>query len=323
MKNRHDDLLRTNAWQHPIDKISVGRYHISAPAAADTDGILTATKRTSTTAWAASSCTVKADSAETDTLTVKAPTMMGAKPNDKIKIDLKTSSSDALSVYIDDDNEDTIVIELAKTTANKNTATLIQAAIRALGTVNGIDVSKFTCVAGGNWNTEAIATGETEAKAFADGATGDYGIITEGIKQPAEPRNITATAGGTTGDIANVAVKIVGTDFNDEPIEEELPYFTADSAGTVAGSKAFKTVTEIWLPAHDGADATTEIGFGKLFGLPYKLTNKFIQVAFNGTWETSAPTIAIDEDVLSNNTIQIANADNLDGEKDVDIFIYL
>ena len=76
MINRNDDLLRSNAWQHPVDKINVGRYHVSAPLLADTDGILTATKRTKTTAWVASNCTVKAVSAVTDTLTVTAPSML-------------------------------------------------------------------------------------------------------------------------------------------------------------------------------------------------------------------------------------------------------
>lgn len=315
--NRHDNMLRSDAWQHPIDEINVGRYYISAPKLADTDGILTAIKRVKTTAWVASRVAVKAASAATDTLTVTAPTMMGATPNG-LKIHLKTSLADTLSVTA---ATDTITINLAKTTASKNTAANIQAAIRALSVVNNIDVSGFTCAAGGNWDTDAIATGETEAKAFASGVTGDYDTITEGIKQPSEPRNITATAGGTAGDIGNVAVKVYGTNFNDEPIEEELPYFTADTAGTATGTKAFKTITKIDVPAHDGANATTEIGFGSLFGLPYKFKNKFIQVAFGGTWEASAPTISINSDELCKNTIQIAGT--LDGEKDVDIFIYL
>jgi hypothetical protein len=320
MKNRNDDLLRTNAWQHPIDKINVGRYHISAPLLADTDGILTATKRTKTTAWVASNCTVKAASAITDTLTVTAPAMLGAIPN-ALKIDLLTADDDVLAVSAADE---VITISLADTTAGNNTAAKIQAAIRALGTVNGIDVSAFTCAAGGNWDTAAVATGETDEVAFANGVTGDYDVIIfNDLVQPAEPRNITAKAGGTAGDVANVAVKIFGTDFNDEPIEEELPYFTANTAtsNTAEGTKAFKTVTAIWLPAHDGANATTEIGFGSLLGLPYKLTNKCLNVAFGGAWEASAPTVQIDADVLCKNTIQIVGT--LDGEKDVDIYLYL
>lgn len=314
--NRHDDLLRTSAWQHPIDQMSVGRYHISKPITTDTDAVLEATKRVKTTAWVASTCTVKAASAETDTLTVTAPTMLGAAPND-LKIDLKTASGDTLSVTAEDE---TITINLANTTASNNTATLIQAAIRALVEVNGIDVTGFTCTAGGNWNTAAKATGETEVKSFASGVTGDYDIIKIDKELP-EPRNLVAKSGGTAGDIANVAVKVFGTDFNDELIEEELPYFTANSATTVTGSKAFKTVTEIWLPAHDGANATTEIGIGILFGLPYKLDHKMIQVAFGGIWETTAPTIAIDADELCKNTIQIAGTP--DGTKDIDVIIFL
>lgn len=317
MINRNDDLLRTDAWQHPIDKINVGRYNIPAALLADTDYILAATKRVKTTAWVASSCAVKAASAATDTLTVTAPVMLGAIPN-ALKIDLLTADDDVLAVSAEDE---VITISLADTTAGNNTAAKIQVALRALGIVNGIDVSAFTCAAGGNWDTAAVATGETDEVAFSSGVTGDYDKITTGITQPVEPRNITAKSGGTAGDIAKVAVKIFGTDFNDEPIEEELPYFTANSATTVTGAKAFKTVTEIWLPAHDGANATTEIGFGSLFGLPFKMLNKCLQVAFDGVWETTAPTVVIDADELCKNTIQIAGT--LDGEKDVDIFIYL
>ena len=314
--NRHDDLLRTNAWQHPIDQLSVGRYHISKPIDTDTDAILTATKRVGTTAWVASTCAVKAVSAVTDTLTVTAPVMMGAAPN-SLKIDLKTSAADTLSVTA---ATDTITINLAKTTASKNTAALIQAAIRDLGVVNKIDVTAFTCTAGGNWNTAAVATGETEAQAFANGVTGDYDEITD-LKQPTEPRNIVAKSAGTAGDIGAVAAKVFGTDFNDEPIEEELPYFTANSSTTVTGTKAFKAITKVLLPVHDGANATTEIGVGDLFGLPYKLDKKLITVAFDGTWEATAPTVVVDKDVLCNNTLKIAGA--LDGTKDIDILIYL
>lgn len=319
MTNRFDNLIRSNAWQHPIDEINVGRYHISAPKAADADGILSATKRTGTNTWAASSVTVKAASSASDTLTVKAPTMLGAAPN-ALKLHLQTNDTDTLVVEADDD---TIVIKLANTTAGNNAAATIQAAIRALGTVYGIDVTEFTCAATGNWNTAAVATGETDPTSFANGTTGDIDVITEGIKQPPEPRNITATAGGTSGDIANVAVKVYGTDFNDDPIEEELPYFTANSAGTVAGSKAFKTITRIELPAHDGNNATTEIGFGDYFGLPLKMSNKLVQVAFDGEWESSSPSLNIDPKVLCNNTIRIAGYATLNGQKDVDVFAYL
>jgi hypothetical protein len=247
--------------------------------------------------------------------------MMGAKPNGKVKFKLATSLDDTMSVTVGtEEGADTVTITLASTTASNNTAAKIQAAIRALGTVNGIDVSGFNCAGSQDWDTRAVAKADDNAVALADGVTGDYDEITEGLSNPPEPRTITATAGGTAGDVANVAVYIYGTDFDDQPIEEELPYFTANSAtsNVVTGTKAFKTITKVLLPAHDGADATTSIGFNDVFGLPFKLDNKMIRVAFDGAWEATAPTISI-SDTLSLNTIDIVGTP--DGEKDVEIIM--
>lgn len=323
MRNRFAGELSTDAYGVLVDQTKIGRYHISNALAADTDGILEAVSRTGTKAWVASSCTVEAASDSGDTLTVKAPTMLGDAPN-VLKIDLLTADDDVLHVYVDDASDDTIVIELAKTTAANNAAALIQTAIRALGTVAGIDVTSFTCTAAGNWDTAAKATGEAEPVDFENGVTGDVDIYEEDdLNQPPEPRNITATTDGTAADIGNVAVTVYGIDIDNQPIEEQLPYFTADAKGTATGTKAFKKVTKVAIPAHDGNGATTQIGFGKLIGLPYKLDNKFVQTALDGVFESLSPTINIDPDVLCKNTVQLAGADSMDGTKDVDIFMYL
>lgn len=322
MKNRYFGELSTDTYGVNVDQTKIGRYHIDDAAAADTDGVMTATKRTSTTAWVASYATLT--NSTSDTLTISAPAMMGAKPNGKVKFKLATSLDDKMSVTVGTgEGADTVTITLAKTTASNNTAAKIQAAIRALGTVNGIDVSGFNCAGSQNWDTKAVAKGDDNAVALANGVTGDYDEITTGLTNPPEPRTITATPSGTAGDVANVAVKVFGTDFNDEPIEEELPYFTANTttSNTATGSKAFKTITKILLPAHDGDGALTSIGYSDVFGLPFKLSDKLVKTAFDGQWETSAPTISIDEDELCKNTIQIDGTP--DGEKDVDIFIYL
>ncbi len=317
--SRLDSYLRTDARDVKVEAMSVARYKIANAAAADADGVMTATKRTSTTAWVASYATLT--NSTSDTLTISAPAMMGAKPNGKVKFKLATSLDDTMSVTVGTgEDADTVTITLAKTTASNNTAAKIQAAIRALGTVNGIDVSGFNCAGSQDWDTQAVAKADDNAVALADGVTGDYDEITEGLSNPPEPRTITATAGGTAGDVANVAVYIYGTDFDDQPIEEELPYFTANSAtsNVVTGTKAFKTITKVLLPAHDGADATTSIGFSDVFGLPFKLDNKMIRVAFDGAWEATAPTISI-SDTLSLNTIDIVGTP--DGEKDVEIIM--
>jgi len=116
----------------------------------------------------AATCTVES-STDGDNITVTGTTVLGATAND-LKILLTTAADDTLAVTKTDGTK-TINIALAKTTASKNTAALIQAAIRALSTVGSIDVTGLTCTAVASWDTTAIATGETEAVSFTGGVT--------------------------------------------------------------------------------------------------------------------------------------------------------
>lgn len=144
-------------------------------------------------------------------------------------------------------------------------------------------------------------------------------IISEGIINPLTPRNITATAGGTAGDIKAIQIVVEGTNFADEEISETLPAFTVDTAGTVTGNKAFKTITSITIPAHDGTGATTSIGFGSKLGLPYLLEHNTVDFAFlDHVKEATAPTVTVDEEDIENNTISLNSA--LDGSQ-VDIYL--
>lgn len=136
--------------------------------------------------------------------------------------------------------------------------------------------------------------------------TGAQQVITTGITQPSVPRNITATAGGTAGDIKAIQVIIAGTNYADEAITETLPAFTVDTAGTVTGSKAFKTVTSVTIPAHDGTGATTAIGFGEKLGLPFKLPHNTVDKAFlNNVLEGTAPTVATSATAFESNTVDL------------------
>jgi hypothetical protein len=136
-------------------------------------------------------------------------------------------------------------------------------------------------------------------------------VITEGIANPTAPRNITATAGGTATDIGAIQVTIEGTNYADEPITEILPAFTLDTAGTVSGSKAFKTITKVTIPAHDGLGATTSIGFGDVLGLPYKLgRNTLLATFLNNTKETVDPTVNVDDVNIEGNTVELNTALN-------------
>lgn len=149
--------------------------------------------------------------------------------------------------------------------------------------------------------------------------TGVQQVITTGITNPSVPRNITATAGGTALDIKAIQVIIEGTNCADEVITETLPAFTVDTAGTVTGSKAFKTVTKITIPAHDGIGATTAIGFGEKLGLPYKLPHNTVLATYHDNIpEGTAPTVAVSTTALESNTIDLNTA--LNG-KQVDAYL--
>jgi hypothetical protein len=294
-----------------IDQAFIAHYQIPAEkaTAADTDGIHAAVA--CTTPAISAEATVKAASHDDDTLTITAPASLGATAN-ALKVSLVNNDSDALSVTKDDDTK-TIIIALANSTAANNAAANVQTAIRALDEVGGIDVTGFTCAADGNWDTAAIATGEQAPVQFSGGQTAAPDIITTGITQPSVPRSITATAaaasGGSTGDIGAIAVTVEGYNATGEFITETLPAFTANTAATKEGSKAFAKVTKIIIPAHDGTGATTAIGWGEKLGLPYKLSHNTVLAAYlDNAIEESAPEVTTSATALESNTIDLASS---------------
>lgn len=157
------------------------------------------------------------------------------------------------------------------------------------------------------------AAADTNAVHAAIVDNGAQQVITTAITNPPAPRNITATSGGTAGDIKAIAVTIAGTNAKGEAISEVLPVFTEDSATTVVGAKAFATVTSITVPAHDGTGATTEIGFGDKLGLPDYLSDAadVLYASFGGVKEATPPTVVADADELEKNTVDLNTA--LDG----------
>lgn len=281
-------------------------YHFQVLAtkatAAVTDGIHAAV--TCTTPAVAATAVIKAATAPTDILTISSTTALGATAN-ALNVLLTTAGDDVLAVTKTDGTK-TINIALAKTTAASNTATLIQAAIRTLATVGGISVAAVTCAAGGNWNTAAVATGETGSVAFSGGVTAVADVVTTGFTQPSVPRVITATAGGTGGDIGAIAVTVTGTNYLGAVITETMPAFSANTAATKTGTKAFKTITSVSIPAHDGTGATTKIGFSEVLGLPFILTHNTVLTGMtflDNTREATEPTITVST-ALESNTIK-------------------
>lgn len=135
--------------------------------------------------------------------------------------------------------------------------------------------------------------------------------VNDGFTAPPVPRSITATAGGTTGSIKAVKVKVYGTNYLDEAISEELDAFTADTAGTVESDKAFKTVTKVEIPAMDGAGVTVTIGFGDKIGLPFKMSHGILLGTFlNNAVEATPAAMTVSGTAIESNTIDLNSALN-------------
>lgn len=135
--------------------------------------------------------------------------------------------------------------------------------------------------------------------------------ITTGITNPDVPRAVTATAGGTATDIKAIQVTVHGTNADGAVISEVLPAFTLDTAGTVTGAKAFKTVTSIVIPAHDGVGATTAVGTSDKLGLGFALSrNTVLHAYLAGTREGTAPTVVTSSTAVESNTVDLNSATN-------------
>lgn len=309
------NYLQSDAYSLPLQEVKLARMTITEANAtvADTDGILAVAHTTGP-------CKVElvAASDAADKLTIAFPcTQADDAAQAGLYIKLEAAADDVLAVSASDTTGE-INIKLAKTTAANNTAALIQAAIRgvtpgggAAGVVKGISVAAITCTAAGNWDTAAKAPAAGMANVPFAGGAGETKTVF--LAQPSCARSITATTanGDAAGDIGAVSVIVYGTNIDDQPISETLPAFSANTAATKEGAKAFKTVTSVFLPSHDGTGCTISVGWGEKLGLPYKFSKTPLYwVTRDGVIETTLPTLSVDADEIEKNTFDLNGALN-------------
>ena len=85
--------------------------------------------------------------------------------------------------------------------------------------------------------------------------------------------------------------------------------FTVNTATTVVGSKAFKTVTQVDIPTHDGNGATTSVGLGAKLGLGSTFSRDTVIAAFqDGVYETTRPTVTFSSSAVESNTVDLNTA---------------
>lgn len=144
-------------------------------------------------------------------------------------------------------------------------------------------------------------------------------VLTEFDAQPDWPRNIVVVLAATTeGDIAAGEIVVAGKNFAGEDITE-THIVTADTAGTFTGSIAFKEVTSVTVPVQDGDSVTVDVGWGKVFGIPYLLEadEQVLVKLFNKSADNG--TVTPDATDIEKNVISIAGTP--DGEKDIDLYL--
>lgn len=158
-----------------------------------------------------------------------------------------------------------------------------------------------------SWATPAAADNDAihAAVPLADGETT---TVTTGITNPDVPRalSITGNAATATGNVV-----ITGTDIEGNALTETI---VSTGAATVNGTKAFKTVTQIVLPARGAVADAISVGISDKLGLPYKLAaNTVLAAALNNVREATAPTVAVSDTVIAGNTVDLNSA--LDGSR--------
>jgi hypothetical protein len=171
------------------------------------------------------------------------------------------------------------------------------------------------------WDDPAAAAEDASGLGnVATSAGAATNVDVSGITQPDVPRNVVINPDGTTADVAAGNITVQGTDIEGNEISEDIAVVANQAHDTVStGSKAFKTITAITIPAQDGAAATFLFGYGDKLGLPFKrATLPCIAAYLNETLEATAPTIAADADNIEGNTIDLNSA--LDGNQ-VDAYL--
>lgn len=144
-------------------------------------------------------------------------------------------------------------------------------------------------------------------------------VITKFLKQPDWPRNIVVVVAATTaGDIAAGDIVVAGKNFAGEDITETHTV-TADTAGTFTGTIAFKEVTSVTVPVQDGDSVTVDVGWGKVFGLPYLLEadEQVLVKLFNKSADEG--TVTPDAKDIEKNVLALAGTP--DGAKDIDLYL--
>lgn len=167
---------------------------------------------------------------------------------------------------------------------------------------------------------EVSAASNTAVMAAAAATVGADQTITSGLTDPDVPRALKVVPGGTTGDIQESVVTIVGTNVEGKVITEEFR-FAADASSAVEGNFAFRTVTSVNIDAQLSTAATFSVGTTNKLGVNHRLfrDNTTVKVysytapgepggAPTGLALQAAPTVVANEAEVERNLVTPATA---------------
>lgn len=97
--------------------------------------------------------------------------------------------------------------------------------------------------------------------------------ITTGITNPDVTRVLSLTVGGSAAGVQAGSVIITGVNFEGKVITEAFAV-TQGFTGTINGTKAFRRVTSIFIPAQVGSSATFAVGTRNVLGVRHRLFNQ-------------------------------------------------
>ena len=181
------------------------------------------------------------------------------------------------------------------------------------GTATAPSVGTLTNAPVLHYNLETPYVGTaTKCHAAVVLALGATTTVSAGFTQPDFPRILSVK--GNDGNVTGNCV-FTGTDINDDVLTETI---VASASTEDFGTKAFKTITSVVLPAYAvGATESISIGMGDSFGFPLAISNTALVLTadFDGSADggsvTVGATAALSLYVMSG---------TLDGAKDVDLW---
>lgn len=140
--------------------------------------------------------------------------------------------------------------------------------------------------------------------------------VTSGITQPDVARALSVTPGGTTSQLLDSAVVITGRNAEGKVITESFQLVPSSST-IINGSKAFQTVTSIFIPAQGGTAATVTVGTQNKLGTAHRLypNNTTVKVYSAATIAGTVtlqgvPTVVANEKLLELNLVTPLTAPN-------------